>query len=90
MIDAEMAVAELEELLEKLGIELRREPLPGPGGLCEVRGKRLLLLSQVLPAAAQVEVIAEALRGLDFSGVYLKPALRELLGADDYVDSAGP
>jgi hypothetical protein len=88
MMDWERALVDLEELLERLGIELRREALPGQGGLCEVRGKKMLFVSRMLPPGEQVELMVQALRGLDLSGVYLRPALRELLGDGDQDDEA--
>ena len=89
-MDDALALSELEQLTEKLGIEIRRESLPGAGGLCQVRGKWILFLSDALSAAEQVVVIAEAIRGIDLSSVYVRPALRQLLDVGEGGDAGKP
>lgn len=74
-----VALSELERLAERLGIEVRREAMPVAGGLCRVRGRWVLYVNSTLSTAERVEVMVEALRGLDLSGVYVRPALRQLL-----------
>jgi len=88
-MDEGLALVELERLAERLGIEVRREQLPGRGGLCQIRGKRILFLASSLSVAEQVEVMAGALSEVDLTQVYLRPALRQLLGAEDADDPAG-
>ena len=89
-MDESLALVELERLLAKLAVEVRREALPGSGGLCRLRGKWVLFLGSSWSVAEQVEVMAGALRGFDLSGLYLRPALRQLVGAEDGADSPGP
>ena len=86
-MDDALALSELEELVAKLGIEVRQEDLPGAGGLCQVRGKWILFVSSGLSVSEQVDVIARALGGMDLSSVYVRPALRQLLGAGEGGDS---
>ena len=88
-MDSALALTELEQLVERMDIEVRRESLPGPGGLCQVRGKRVLFLNSEFSVADQVGVIAEALRGLDLSHLYVRPALRQLLGEGEGTGPSG-
>lgn len=73
----------LEEALERLGVRVRREPLPIEarigGGLCTIRGQRTLILVPDLAEADEVAIFASALRTLDTSQLWLPPAVRELL-----------
>lgn len=80
----EILLNQLEELAEKLGIAVRRENInteesSGPGGLCRVKGKYILFVHSRLTAKEKIQVMIKALQDFDFSDIYLKPALRELL-----------
>ena len=86
-VDDALAATELEHLARTLGIEIRREPLPVRSGLCQVRGQWTLFLDSTLSAAEQVEVLVEALSRFDLSGVYLRPAIRQMLEGEDGADS---
>ncbi len=68
----------LLEAVEGLGIELRREALGGGGGLCTLRGRRVLFLDTLADPLTAYETTLAAvctLTGLD--DVHLPPALRE-------------
>ncbi len=85
-MDDALTLAELERLARTTGIDVRREALPVAGGLCRVRGKWTLLLDGALSVDEQIELLVEALQGFDLTGVYVRPAVRQLLepeGADD-------
>lgn len=87
-MDDALASAELEQLARRLGVEVRREALPVPGGLCQLRGRWTLFLDTALSVAEQVEVLVGALRRFDLSQVYVRPALRQLLEAGEVADGA--
>lgn len=86
-MESAAALSELERLAERLGIEVRREPLPVPGGLCRVGGRQALFVDSALGPAEQVQVMVEALRGTDLSRVYVRPALRQLLEVEGGADA---
>ncbi len=71
----------LIELMEKLGIKVRHVPLTGDGGgLCTVRGDKVLFIDTNADAETCFEKCLEGvagLRGLD--EMYLSPVLREAL-----------
>jgi hypothetical protein len=68
----------LLEAVEGLGIDVRREALGGGGGLCTLRGRRVLFLDTAGDPLISYETTLAAvctLTGLDT--VHLPPALRE-------------
>jgi hypothetical protein len=83
----EMAVIEeLEKLAKGLGIEIRYEPIildeetiSVVGGLCVLRGERLLIINSRAPVKDRVRAFAGALSRFDFSQTYLTPTIRTLL-----------
>ena len=85
-MDDVLALAELERLARTAGIEVRREALPVAGGLCRLRGKWTLLLDSTLSVGDQMELLVEALRQFDLTGVYVRPAVRQLLEPEGPAD----
>ena len=80
MMPPGQALRRLCELAEKLGCEVRVEALRGTGGLCEIRGNRVLFIDASLDPLEQVGQTAQALcnePGLE--DVYVLPELREYL-----------
>ena len=68
------------QLADKMGYQVRMEILSGSGGLCEIRGAKVLFLDISLDLAQQIEQAAEALccqPGID--DVYILPEVREYL-----------
>jgi N-dimethylarginine dimethylaminohydrolase len=85
-MDDQTALSLLEELADKLGIQIRyeitKDELMEQGGLCRVEGKFILMIDSKATAKEKIQIMKEALRRFDFDGIYLRPALRELL--DEY------
>ena len=69
------------DVLASLEIEVRQEHLGGDsGGLCKLRGRRVVFVDLDADAATRLERSVQVLRGLaDLETVYLPPHLRELL-----------
>lgn len=84
-MDEASVIDHLEALAHSLGIQVRHECLENEetafpsGGLCRVKGKPLIIVNSAVPSSEKVQTLARALRRFDLSGVYLKPALRDLL-----------
>ncbi|HZP44703.1 MAG TPA: hypothetical protein VFB15_03550 [Candidatus Binataceae bacterium] len=76
---------ELSEAARRLGLEVRREKLlreigyRARGGRCCLRNQRLLILDRDMPAADQIELLADTIRELPHEELYLSPAARRLL-----------
>lgn len=80
-MDSEAVLAELLDLAERLGIEVRRELLSGEGGgLCLLRGQRVLFVDTGADLVEQVGRTAAALSDVDgVAECYVRPEVRELL-----------
>jgi beta-phosphoglucomutase-like phosphatase (HAD superfamily) len=75
----------LLQAAEKLGVEVRMEPFETPattsGGLCLLRGERLVLIDQRALFPDRVLTLARALAELESETVYIVPEARELIEA---------
>ena len=73
------AVLALTELAAEAGIGVRVEPfrqeLAGKGGLCQVEGKRVVLVDARLGAVEQAGVLGLALGRADLGGLVVPPDL---------------
>ncbi|KPK75192.1 MAG: hypothetical protein AMJ79_12260 [Phycisphaerae bacterium SM23_30] len=80
MEDATLLAA-LLDLAENAGIEVRREALGGEGGgLCLLRGRRILFVDAAAVLTDQIARTAEALADLrEIESSYLLPQVRECL-----------
>jgi hypothetical protein len=77
------SIEDLIQLAEQVGIEVRREPMAGAsGGLCRLKGRRVLFLDSSADLATQAD---QCLRGLaqvpEIDGVYVRPDLRARIDA---------
>jgi len=79
----ELPMEALEGALHRLGVEVREEPLSEElgttGGLCVIRGRRVVLVAAGAPPWRRAEVLLDALRRLDTEDVWLPPAIRRKL-----------
>ena len=81
----------LEELTlaaRKVGIEVRTERFDAAfpdgrsarGGLCTLRGRRVIVVDQSAPLPDRIAIVAGALGRIDLEGVYLAPIVRATIG----------
>jgi len=84
--EAIRSIALLEGVAQKLGVEVRYESLQGNedlgasrGGLCLLRGRRLILVERDRPLQDRCAILARSLGGLDLSRVFIPPAARDLI-----------
>ncbi|TNF47010.1 hypothetical protein EP232_03975 [bacterium] len=85
-LEHEHLLDELLKLASQLDIEVRREHLgdteaPAESGLVRLRGKGIIFLDKRLAPPEAVEVMASVLARFSLEDVYVKPAVRYLLGA---------
>jgi hypothetical protein len=86
---------ELSRAAERAGVKVRRETFDPNlsdvkrprGGLCTLRGERLILVDAKLPLPEQIATVAEALAGVDLEHLFLPPIVRATIGA--YAPAAG-
>jgi hypothetical protein len=76
---------ELLRAAERLGASVRVEAFETPavmaGGLCVVRGERLVLIDQRAPLGERVLALARAVSELKSDVIYMAPEARELIEA---------
>ncbi len=78
------ALAHLDSLIDligRLGVSVRREHLGGSGGgICTIRGARVMFDDLDADRVTRVESAAKALGSLpDSESVYISPAIRDLI-----------
>lgn len=73
----------LERLAEALSVRVSYEPMAGlvqnTGGLCRVRGEYRVIIDRRLKPPERVQILVDALRRFDTSGIPLEPEIQELL-----------
>jgi hypothetical protein len=76
---------ELEALCDRVGVLVRSERFaPNAtrrGGLCVLRGQRIVVLDETLPLLDKIFVLTEALRALGVEALYVPAHLRARLPA---------
>ncbi len=80
-MDEQALLAQLADLAEQLGAQVRRQPLGGGGGaLAKLRGTWTLFIDTQCPPADQLETLGPQVARLDGAdAIYITPALREYL-----------
>jgi len=80
-MDSAAHVEVVLELLSRLGVSVRFERMAGSGGgLCEVRGRRMVFVDLDADIATRLERSVEALAACpELETVYVPPAIRELI-----------
>jgi len=80
-MDSQTLLEELLDLAQRLEIEVRRASMGGEGGgLCRLRGKKVLYLDTAASLADQLGKTAAALKEvLGVEQCYIRPEVRELL-----------
>jgi hypothetical protein len=83
-MNEDVLLNQLEDLAEKLGILVRNENINieeslSNGGLCRIEREYVLILNSKATVKEKNQVVIEALNQFDFSDIYVKPVIRELL-----------
>lgn len=85
-MDDHTTLTQLEELADKLGVPIRYDKIKPEedeivisGGLCRVRGNLVIIINSKITTRNKIQALVEALKHFDLDGVYVRPALRELL-----------
>ena len=59
----------LAELAERLGLVVRRTTIDGPGGVCEVHGRRTVLLGEGADRREQITNLEQRFRDMEAMGL---------------------
>ena len=92
-MDAQALFAELEDLLQRLGVAIKSEKLSTTapwikGGLYRMKGKTCCLIDSSAPLGETNDVLLDAVGQLELEGVYIKPAVRELIRPQNLKEGA--
>jgi hypothetical protein len=77
----------LEDLAEQLGISIRYDDLsdpelPATSGLCKVRGRHFYIMERSKSLSDKIRLLSQCLSRIDLDGIYVLPAIRELLNTN--------
>jgi hypothetical protein len=83
-MDLQKTYQYLEELAEKVGISIRYEDLTAydysvQGGLCKIKGKYVYIMDSSKDVTDRIAALSKCLARMDLEGIYVVPAVRELL-----------
>jgi hypothetical protein len=83
-MDPESIYQHLEQIAEKVGISIRYENLASSevtpsSGLCRVRGRYLYIMDTSKDVDERIKALCQCLGQMDLEGIYVMPAVRELL-----------
>ena len=80
-MDATTQLDTIVRLFEQLGVEVRQERLGGSGGgMCQIRGKRVVFVDLDADAATRLDQCVAALATVpEAATVFISPELRELV-----------
>ena len=85
-------LVQLEQLADRLGIEIRYERIKNPanitrGGLCKLKGRYIIIIDSKTSVSERVELISNILKRFNLKDIYILPALRRLLERDEALSS---
>ena len=75
----EKIVDELEDVLTRMGVRVRREKGNFKGGWCIINDEQCLVINKRHSPEIQLSIVAECMRALPHESVYLKPSVRDAL-----------
>jgi len=85
-MDDNTILDQLEELIEKFGVQIRHEAIRQDedsvhvtGGLCLLRGEYVLILDSKATIKDRIWTLGTALKQFDYDKIYIRPVLRDLL-----------
>ena len=85
-MDENAIIDQLEELIERFGVQIRHEAIKQDedlvnivGGLCLLRGEYVLIINSKATMMDKIKTLATALKHFDLDHIYLRPVFRELL-----------
>jgi len=81
-------LAHLEDIATRLGVELRYENLGQiglriDGGYCKVAGKPMILVNRKDSLQRKIRVISRSLGKLNLEGIFIPPAVRRVIEAQN-------
>ena len=85
-MDDNTILDQLEELIEKFGVQIRHEAIKQDedsvhviGGLCLLKGEYVLIINSKAAVRDKILALGIAVKQFDHDQIYIRPVLRELL-----------
>tara|TARA_Y100001968_G_C19378649_1_gene729093 strand:- start:726 stop:992 length:267 start_codon:yes stop_codon:yes gene_type:complete len=78
-MNSEKMLSALLEVAEELGIKVIQDKGNFKGGYCILKNKDIIVLNRLNPIEQKVKSLAQAFSKLDVSGIYIKPAIRDII-----------
>ncbi len=85
-MDENTIIDQLEELIERFGVQIRYEAIKQDadsvnviGGLCLLKGEYVLIINSKVTTGDKIRTLGMALKQFDHDKIYMRPILRELL-----------
>jgi hypothetical protein len=85
-VDESTIIEQLEELIERFGVQIRHEAIKQDedsakvaGGLCLLKGEYVLIINSKATIRDKIKTLGMVLKQFDHDQIYMRPVLRELL-----------
>ncbi len=85
-MDESTIIDQLEELIERFGVQIRHEAIKQDedsakvvGGLCVLRGEYVLIINSKATIRDKMYTLGMVLKQFNHDQIYMRPVLRELL-----------
>ena len=85
-MDENIILDQLEELIERFGVQIRHEAIRQDedsvhviGGLCLLKGEYVLIINSKAAIRDKILALGIAVKQFDHDQIYIRPVLRELL-----------
>ena len=80
--EVKQILAELEEVVQKLGFTVRYEKGNFEGGYCLLKESRLFVINSRNEPEKRIGIIARNLKEIGVDDIFIKPHLRELIESE--------
>jgi hypothetical protein len=77
--EAKLLLAELEEIIGRLGYKLRYEKGDFEGGYCLLKEAHLFVINSKNEIEKRIAIIAKNIKEIGIDDVYIKPQIREVI-----------
>jgi hypothetical protein len=80
--ETKQLLAELEEVVQRLGFTVRYEKGNFEGGYCLLKESKLFVINSRNEAEKRISIIARNLKDIGVDEIFIKPHLRELIDSE--------
>lgn len=81
--EIKLLLAELEDIVRRLGYNLRYEKGDFEGGYCLLKESRLFVINSKNEAEKRIGIIARNLKEIGIDDIFVKPQIREVIETEN-------